>query len=306
MHENAYFAALASLFLSTVMACDAGEEREEDNTAGTGPSSMAGRTNPGAGGSAGSSPVGGSPSVGGGSPGGSTSTGAGVVTGMYGHAIVTRDGQMYVVQNNVWGTNATQQLSYTGTAYEVTQQTGTNPTNGAPVSYPSAFIGSNFDRRTTGSNLPKLVSSIASIDTGWFNNAGPISGTYNAAYDVWFSTVAAGDQGAPTGGYLMVWFYDPPNAQPLGSAMGTATIPGISMTWTVWKGTQLGKPCISYVANSTINGLVFDLNLFIKDAVQNHPQTIQNTWYLTNVFAGFEIWSGGVGLKTTDFYAVVK
>ena len=33
---------------------------------------------------------------------------------------------------------------------------------------------------------------------------------------------------------------------------------------------------------------------------------IQNSWGLTNVFAGFEIWSGGVGLETTDFAVTVN
>ena len=36
----------------------------------------------------------------------------------------------------------------------------------------------------------------------------------------------------------------------------------------------------------------FDLNLFIKDAVTNRPNTILSGWYLTNVFVGFEIWRG--------------
>ena len=32
---------------------------------------------------------------------------------------------------------------------------------------------------------------------------------------------------------------------------------------------------------------------------------VQSSWSLTNVFAGFEIWSGGVGLETTDFAVTV-
>ncbi len=43
---------------------------------------------------------------------------------------------------------------------------------------------------------------------------------------------------------------------------------------------------------------------FIKDAVTRGY--VQNSWSLTNVFSGFEIWSGGVGLQTTDFAATVK
>ena len=32
---------------------------------------------------------------------------------------------------------------------------------------------------------------------------------------------------------------------------------------------------------------------------------LQSSWYLTNVFAGFEIWNGGIGLETTDFSVTV-
>ena len=49
-----------------------------------------------------------------------------------------------------------------------------------------------------------------------------------------------------------------------------------------------------------------DLNFFIRDAVENRPSTISNDWYLSNVFIGFEIWSGGAGLETTSFCAVVN
>jgi len=229
------------------------------------------------------------------------------ITGQYDSMLVTHDGRQYVVQNNVWGAGAQQTLVVAGTAFEVTRQTGNNPTNGAPVSYPSVFIGSNYNRMTSGSNLPKQVSAITSIDTSWTHNAGSVSGTYNAAYDVWFSTSAGGDPESPTGGYLMVWLHDPPNAQPIGSVMASGvTIPGVSGTWDVWVGPNGNRPCISYVSKQTIPSLTFDLNLFIQDAVNNRPNTIQASWYLTNVFAGFEIWSGGVGLRTDDFYAIVN
>jgi hypothetical protein len=58
------------------------------------------------------------------------------------------------------------------------------------------------------------------------------------------------------------------------------------------------------VALNKLSSLSFDLNLFIKDAVGRGY--VQNTWGLTNVFSGFEIWSGGVGLETTDFAVMVN
>jgi hypothetical protein len=68
---------------------------------------------------------------------------------------------------------------------------------------------------------------------------------------------------------------------------------------------------ISYVASSTLNEWAFDLNDFITDAktrtstAQSTP-VINDNLYLTNVFAGFEVWSGVSGLKTDKFCIQVK
>jgi hypothetical protein len=239
-----------------------------------------------------------------------TNSGSGTITEKYGAAMVMRDGRNYVVQNNVWGDTAAQTLMYNGTAFEVTQQTGNNMASGpsaqGPVSYPSTFIGSNYNRTTAGSNLPKQVSALTSVKTGWSHNAGSAGGTYNAAYDVWFSTGAGGDAQGPSGGYLMVWYSKPNGAQPIGSTDGQpVTIPGVSGTWEVWLGQNGGRPCISYVRTQATTSLEFDLKAFIQHAT-TRPGAIQSSWYLTNVFAGFEIWNGGMGLKTTSFYAIVE
>jgi cellulose 1,4-beta-cellobiosidase len=241
-------------------------------------------------------------------------SGNGVITDPTGSAMVMRDGHNYIIQNNVWGSGSSQNLSYDGTTFEITKQTGNNTSSGSgaggPVSFPSTFIGSNFNRTTSGSGLPKQVSALSSVKTGWSNNAGSaVAGTYNAAYDVWFSTGAGGDANAPSGGYLMVWFHQPSGAQPIGSKLASdVAISGADGNWDVWLGANSGnnnRPCISYVRTQTINSMEFDLNAFIKDAT-NRPGAVDKSWYLSNVFAGFEIWAGGVGLKTTAFYAMVS
>jgi hypothetical protein len=237
----------------------------------------------------------------------SSATGQGTITDRYGTAHVTCSGKDYVVQNNAWGSAAGQTITYgPGTKFKVTQQAGTGSgTN--PASYPSVWTGANSGRSTTGSNLPRAVSSInmGSLDTSWTWAQNGATGSFNAAYDVWFSTGASGDPQAssPTGGFLMVWFHDPAANQPIGTMMTSATIAG--KNWNVWYGMQGGtnRPCVSYVAQTTINSLNFKLGDFIRDAVTKG--FVQNSWYLTNVFAGFEIWSGGIGLETTDFSVTV-
>jgi hypothetical protein len=209
-----------------------------------------------------------------GAPATGMSAPSGMITERYGVAMVQQDGRNYVIQNNVWGDSTTQHIRYDGTAYEIVMQTGANVSSGSnamgPVSYPSVFIGSNFDRTTAGSNLPIQISAIKSVKTAWTIDRQGVSGTYNASYDVWFSTSASGDSGAPSGGYLMVWYYKPPDAQPIGSILNDGhgvTVPGVSGTWDVWVGPNTGnanRPVISYVATQPIANLEFDLNAFIQ------------------------------------------
>ena len=79
------------------------------------------------------------------------------------------------------------------------------------------------------------------------------------------------------------------------------TIAGVDGAWDVWVGTNGSRPCISYVRTEPALVLSTDLNFFIRDAVDNRPNTILDEWYLSNVFIGFEIWSGSAGVETTSF-----
>ncbi|HSC87459.1 MAG TPA: hypothetical protein VLC09_09330, partial [Polyangiaceae bacterium] len=199
------------------------------------------------------------------------------------------------------GNGATHTLSYSGASFTVTAQTGNQPTTGAPVSFPSIFMGSNYNRATTGSNMPKQVSALQSVPTGldWTS----ANGEYNTTYDVYFSTNSNGDSGSPSGGFLMVWLHKPTNAQPVGSIIATVSL--ANRNWNVWYGTQHeGKPVISYTAQQSVNSLSFDLLDFIDDAVAR--SRVSSSWYLTNIMAGFEIWNGGQGLKVNKFCAVVN
>jgi hypothetical protein len=236
----------------------------------------------------------------------SSATGQGTLTTQYQRAHVTCNGKDYIVQNNAWGSSAGQTITYgPGTKFKVTVQNGSGTS--APASYPSIFVGDNGGGKTTDSSLPKQVSALGTVQTAWTWAANGASGDYNAAYDVWFSTSSAGDSSSssPSGGYLMVWYYKPSSKSPIGKIVeGAAPVAG--KKWNVWYGVNSSnnKPCVSYVAEQSLNSLSFDLNVFIKDAITRGY--VQNSWSLTNVFAGFEIWSGGVGLETTDFAVTVN
>jgi hypothetical protein len=71
--------------------------------------------------------------------------------------------------------------------------------------------------------------------------------------------------------------------------------------WTRWVGPRnaggmcqgmtcsMNRPVVSYVATSTMTSFSGDLKPFFTDAAN---YGIPASWYLTDVFAGFECWSG--------------
>jgi hypothetical protein len=258
---------------------------------------------------------------GGGTGGGGGGPLSGTITDRYGKVKVLQDGKSYIVQNNAWGpgsADGSQTLAYTGTAFEVVTQTGTPGGGSEPASFPSVYIGANGDQGVNGSlttsaddNLPIQISSITSINTSFSHNgSGAFGGDYNAAYDVWFAaSPPTGQYGAAESGYLMVWLYRPPNRYAIGGSQGNVDIAGQS--WEVFAGDRgdgSGAQVVSYVvqAGAPLANLTFDLNAFIQDAVTNSRGGFNGSWYLTDVFAGFEIWSGGAGLKVEQFSASVQ
>ncbi|HEY4393146.1 MAG TPA: hypothetical protein VGP64_03745 [Polyangia bacterium] len=255
-------------------------------------------------------------------------------------AVGGTDCKTYIVQNNNWGNpnGSTQIVNYTGTSFTVQSSSGnTNSNNGqpqgAPASFPSTYIGANGNiangtyNTWSDSGLPKQISSMQSVMTNFAWSGGTSGGDYNATYDVWFAnSQPTPGYGDGVSGFLMVWLYKPGSRQPIGSSVRTATIAdsgGTTHTFNVWVGPrgsmQTGtgpssRPVISYVAQSTLSSLSFDLKKFIDDAV-SHADTsngvsgpFSSSWYLTDVFAGFEIWTGGdaTNLKSTGFSCVVK
>jgi hypothetical protein len=253
----------------------------------------------------------------GGSGGGTSScqtpSGSGSLTTQFAdaHVMCPKD---YIVQNNAWGSTAGQTVTFgPGTKFKVTVQNENRTGNSTPAGYPSIFTGAYNNRSTTGSGLPRAISQIGagSVMTSftWADNGA--QGSWNAAYDVWFSTGSGGDPSAsgPSGGYLMVWFYDPPDNQPIGMTINNGSVTIGGKQFNIWYGTNNGKPVVSYVAQQNFNSWTFSLGDFIQDAIarncQGTTKCLNSSWYLTNVFAGFEIWRGSVGLEVKDFGVTV-
>jgi endoglucanase len=100
---------------------------------------------------------------------------------------------------------------------------------------------------------------------------------------------------------LMIWFNRQGGVSPVGSAVGYTTVGGLS--WQVWQGNNGGNDVVSYVAASTLSSWSFNVMDFVND-VDARTQ-VTSAWYLTSIQAGFEPWSGGVGLSVNSFSADV-
>jgi hypothetical protein len=239
-----------------------------------------------------------------------------------GEITVTGSTKTYHTMTNWWHKFGGQTVNIDGLSMTVgnSQAASVPASDGNPMGFPTIFIGSYQSHTTVGSNLPMQVSAIKSVPTIFSTNASTLdTSNFNATYDVWFTSTgtplgAKSSSPGAGGAYLMVWLYKPADRQPRGgsgSATGTApnhpamTIAGVPGTWDVWVDSSTDPPCISYVSSTPLDSLSYDLNNFIKDAVTN-KYGVTSSMYLSLVFAGFEIWSGGDGLTTKQFCAAVN
>ena len=209
----------------------------------------------------------------------------------------------YTVWTDEWNSSASECVTTDGNAdFTVANSSVSNATNGGPGGYPSIYRGCAWGSCTSGSGLPIRVSGLTpgTVTTDW-STTQTRSGVYDVAYDIWFNRTPT-TSGQPNGAELMIWLNHNGGVQPFGSQVGTATVGG--HFYNVWFGKQ-GWNTISYVMTSgTTSAKNLDIGQLAADAVSRGY--IQNSWYLIDVEAGFEVWQGGQGLAAKSFAVNVK
>jgi hypothetical protein len=230
-------------------------------------------------------------------------------------------GKSYIIQNNNWGNpgGSNQTITYKDNSFKVTAMDGSG--SSAPASFPSIYIGANGDTQSglfstsSDDHLPKQISAITSLMTTFKFTT---TGNMNAAYDIWFSDhVPTACYGDGISGFIMLWFHQPSGFHPIGDAAIASNVAIGGSSWNVWKGPRGGTGAsqgtcsvqnssatvISYVATSDMPNVTnLDLKPFFTDAV---GRGFSSSFYLTDLFAGFEIWSGGTGAEVKEFTAAV-
>lgn len=237
-----------------------------------------------------------------------------VISAQYGTTTIQNK---YVVQNNAYNDGDNQTITVTSTGFSITVQNGSAPTNGAPVSYPSVYLGCHYGNCSPSSPLPLQISQIgsatSSINYSYPNDASSI---FDASYDIWMDptpkTTGVNQQ------ELMIWFNDQGGVQPIswtydsqGVAVPIATTTIDGVIWNVYSGNNGANNVVSYLAASPPLDSFTDLDVldFIADTeirTADFAQPVTSAWYLTSIQAGFEPWDGGVGLSVDTFSATVN
>jgi hypothetical protein len=216
----------------------------------------------------------------------------------YAYAFVSDD--RFVVSNQVWGADTPQCVTARDGGFTIASEAHANLPTGSPAAYPGIFAGCHWARCTRGSGLPMAMTDprFGTITTGLdvtVPDAVELAGTYNVAYDAWFDPTPRTD-GQQTGAELMIWLERRGPVQPVGAPVGTVELAGA--TWEVWFGVS-GWNVVSYVRTSPTRSVDLVVADFTSDAIARGY--MEQEWYLTNVQAGFEVWSGVAGLSVDDF-----
>ena len=207
----------------------------------------------------------------------------------------------YFAQNNVNAGDGslcmTPALNGTAASFQVDSATFTNGTN-ALAAYPSIVDGWHYGHTSTDAALPKLVSSLTSVNSSVAYTGS--NGKYDASYDIWVLPDNTNPT-TPAGGLeVMMWLNDA-GVNPAGS---NANMPSY-MGWEVWSGTVGTWKYVAYrkTGQSSFTG---DLAPFIKNAVT--VANLQGTPYLAGIEFGFELYdaSGAQGFKVTSFSSDVQ
>ncbi|HLH59948.1 MAG TPA: hypothetical protein VKV33_12445 [Streptosporangiaceae bacterium] len=204
----------------------------------------------------------------------------------------------YVI--NPDGTHETMTLTNVGYGDNFTVQTQTRKSS-VVLASPNFLYGCSWGICSPHRTLPVQVKHDgnpgASVDT-----AGHPAGLYNAAYDIWFE-LKPYLNGQPHGAEIMIWPRETPG---IGTTRGypEVRVDGALYWFIHWRArnSRGSWNYIQFRKVSQVNDLRgLHVNDFIK--VAEAHRLLSANWYLQNITAGFEIWTGGKGLQMSNFWA---
>ena len=208
-------------------------------------------------------------------------------------------GGAYTVENNEWNSSASECVTTDGNADFTVANSAINLSGGAPGGYPAIYKGCHWGSCTTNSSLPVSVGAMTpgKVLTSWSTNQ-TYTGAYDVAYDIWYNQTPT-TSGQPNAEEMMIWINHTGGVEPAGSVVASNVSIG-GNTYTVWEDRMSSWNDVSYVLNSGTTAVSnLDVDLLAADSVQRGY--MNNSDYLIDLEAGFELWQGGVGLATNSY-----
>ena len=199
----------------------------------------------------------------------------------------------------VWGTCQTGDLVGWGTSW--TNWGGT----GGVKTYASLVFGWHYGVKVPNTGLPVQVSSTRQINCGWSFNV-TTTGTYNVAYDIWLhsSDVVTNPSNTTPNEEVMIWLASAGGAGPIGPTVAS-NVSLAGTTWDLHEGPGGASWRVaSYVRTRNATTAVMNLMEFFKDLASRGY--IPNTWFVSGIEAGSEVFTGTGQLDTNGFYCRVQ
>jgi hypothetical protein len=169
-----------------------------------------------------------------------------------------------------------------------------------PAAFPNIFYGCSWGVCSPRTRLPRRLSRLRHPVTSWYT-AGRPKGRWDAAYDIWFAKQRA-TGGQDRGAEIMLWL----RTNGLGRPAAAHSLVIDRRRW------QLEH----WITRNPATGDHWPLIIFWM----THPRRsvrhlalmpffrraealglLHRSFWLTSVEAGFEVWRGGTGLRTTSF-----
>jgi len=219
------------------------------------------------------------------------------------HLIVhSRFGARYQIRNAYWRGQRRQCIHNSGDRdnFRVTQRPGFDPA-GRVVAFPNIFRGCAWNVCSPKAGIPIKVSAISPLVTTWHTRENA-PGTWNAAYDIWFGKKRM-TTGQATGAELMIWLNHHGRCCALQHGAPKVWIAGRPFRLSHWIARRQNGVSWHYIQFRMIHKTWHVDHLRLRPFIRRCVRLglIRPWWWMENVEAGFELWSGGQGLATTRF-----
>jgi hypothetical protein len=173
-------------------------------------------------------------------------------------------------------------------------------TGSEPAAFPNIFYGCSWGVCSRGTGLPRRLSRLHHPKTSWYTRGRP-PGRWDVAYDIWFARKRH-TSGQDRGAEIMLWLRSKGLGRPSGHGLLIERHRWQLEHWLTTNPTSGAHWPLIIFRMVRPHGFVNHLDLMPFFRRAEALGLLHRSWWLTAVEAGFEVWRGGAGLRTTSFW----